>query len=192
MSFRTATIYSLLLLAPLACGEGDPGPAGPQGPSGPAGPEGPEGDEGPEGPRGPAGGLPADLPLVDKIVAGLGGAEAVDAYQSVQLTARGERYHPGESFEPGGEEPFVSSFEATIRFDRASDNLRIDYDRSIIFAGGLPLIYSEITLGEAGGNIGAVERGGHPLWLQHRRYALLALGRGPKTASAPQPAPDPL
>ena len=137
--FGLAAAFSLTFACTGEMGrQGAPGPTGEQGP------------EGPEGPQGPSGELDPDLSTLDKALAGIGGQAALSGLTDVEIQASGVRNIIGEGFSAGDDAALISSYDFTVSIDMANDAMRIDWDRSILFAGGAPLTYSEIISGDLG------------------------------------------
>jgi glyoxylase-like metal-dependent hydrolase (beta-lactamase superfamily II) len=133
---RIGLVFSMLLAA--GC-DGDPGAAG---------------APGPEGPAGPPGGLDPSLSASDKLVVALGGAPAVTGLTTITATIRGERlvldegYLPDEPSGPGG------TFDATLAWDVAAGDLRLDYQRTIVAPIPGSYTYSELLRADGGWRIG--------------------------------------
>jgi glyoxylase-like metal-dependent hydrolase (beta-lactamase superfamily II) len=138
MKSARASVLALLASASLLACTGD------------AGPPGPAGGEGPEGPAGEPGNLDPSLSTYQKLLAGMGGESALQALQSLRVTAQGRRYQPGESYDPHGAAPLTGHFDVTVSHEVASGSWRLDYQRTIDFAGGAPLDYAEIIQGDVG------------------------------------------
>ncbi len=83
----------------------------------------------------------------------VGGEQALGGLVGYEIEASGTRYVAYESPLPTDPAAEVSTFDATTSYDLASDNLRIDYARTVGFLGGLPLNYSEVF----NGNLGYIE-----------------------------------
>lgn len=131
--------FALLLSTLVAACDGDPGAAGPAGPA---------------GPTGPAGGIDPTLSASDKLLAALGGAPAVTNLKTLHATISGERlvldegYLPDEPSGPGG------TFQATLDWDLAAGDLRLDYQRAIVAPIPGNYTYSEILRADGGWRIG--------------------------------------
>ena len=151
--------YVLSVCVPLALGAiacaGDIGPAGsagPAGPTGPAGPAGPAGAEGPQGPQGASATLDPALPTWDKLVAGLGGQEALQAMTGVTIVSQGARYQPGESPVFGDDRYRSGTFTTTTDWN-TQGNWRVEYQRQSDLVP-VPLAYTEVINGTLGAVIG--------------------------------------
>lgn len=121
------------IVAAAGC-EGDTGPAGPAGQ---------------EGPQGPAGGLDPSLSATDKLLTTLGGKTAVAGLQTISATITGQRSVLDEGFFPGDPATAGAAFTATLRWDVATRDLRIDYQRTV--AAPLPGTYTFTELLRADG-----------------------------------------
>jgi glyoxylase-like metal-dependent hydrolase (beta-lactamase superfamily II) len=128
--------FGLLLGAIVAAAgcEGDTGPAGPAGQ---------------EGPQGPAGGLDPSLSATDKLLTTLGGKTAVAGLQTISATITGQRSVLDEGFFPGDPATAGAAFTATLQWDVATRDLRIDYQRTV--AAPLPGTYTFTELLRADG-----------------------------------------
>lgn len=89
--------------------------------------------------------------LLERVVAGLGGAEPLDALVAFELTVSGERSVADEGADPANPVIPASTYETTVSLDIANAGLRLDVARTITFEGlGLPLNSSEILSGQLG------------------------------------------
>lgn len=72
----------------------------------------------------------ADQGALDKLLAAVGGADALDGIQALSIQASGERFTMDEQYMPGdpGEEPL--RYTSTGYYDAPSDSLRLDMVRS--------------------------------------------------------------
>ena len=80
----------------------------------------------------------------------MGGKDAVNAMTTFKIEASGKRFITLEGAkydDPAGE---ISTFTTTTSFDLASDNLRIDYKRTVPLIGNGMYTYSEIYKGNVG------------------------------------------
>jgi glyoxylase-like metal-dependent hydrolase (beta-lactamase superfamily II) len=128
---------------------GPAGPAGSQGPAGQAGPAGPQGDPGPEGPAGDPATVDPSLTPIEKMIAGAGGAAAMDALTTVQLELTGFRAILSEGNLPTDPPIVVTTFSSTSAADVDADLFRYDYTRNNGFFGA-QLSSTEYVRGELG------------------------------------------
>lgn len=91
-----------------------------------------------------------DLSTLEKAFVGIGGAQQLQTLESYTTTATGLRFIAGEGFRFDEDSVPASTFEFSLRHSIASDRLRIDYKRNILFAGAVDLEYSEIVDGHFG------------------------------------------
>jgi glyoxylase-like metal-dependent hydrolase (beta-lactamase superfamily II) len=81
----------------------------------------------------------------------MGGKDAVAGLTAFTIEASGTRYMPGEGYDPEDPAQYVGDFTATVNYDVADANLRIDYVRDIAFLGGMfNTTFSEILAGDLG------------------------------------------
>ena len=122
------------------------------------GDDGERGAQGPEGQQGvpgiPGAPLDRDLPTIDKAFAGAGGKAIVDTVTHFSYKAAGSRLISGEGFSARDSSAEASTFDVTVSYDIANDKLRVDWARSILFVGGVPLNYSDIIDGNKGMVVG--------------------------------------
>lgn len=111
---------------------------------------GPQGEQGPQGDPGVPGELDPNLGTWDKAVAGIGGQAALDGLAGFSIDASGVRKLAGEGYAYDDAAFDADYFDITTHVDLASDSLRVDWSRSILFFGGLPLDYSEIVNADLG------------------------------------------
>ena len=96
------------------------------------GDDGAQGPEGPQGPQGPGGELPSSLDSTDKLLAGLGGSEALDQLARYRVTLDGSHLVnlEGEVFTDA---PLGNYFEMTVHSDLDALTTRVDVDRDLEF-----------------------------------------------------------
>lgn len=94
-------------------------------------------------------GAPASL--LERVVTALGGAEELDALVGFELTVTGSRFAADEGADPA--DPVIpgSEYDATIAVDIDDEGMRLEWTRTITFAGlNAPLGYTEIISGQLG------------------------------------------
>ena len=111
---------------------------------------GPRGEQGPPGPAGPSGELDPTLSTWDKAMIGIGGQGALNALSGLTIAAAGVRRINGEGFRHHDWALTVDRFTTTTHIDVRQDAMRVDWSRSALFLGGVPLTYSEIIRGSLG------------------------------------------
>jgi glyoxylase-like metal-dependent hydrolase (beta-lactamase superfamily II) len=128
--------FSLLLaMGTVAACSGSPGVAGQDGAPGVAGDDGNDGNDGNDGSDGAAPAVDPNLSPLKKALAAIGGEESIKQLKSFSYTAKGSRQVDGESFLPTSPALQVNTFEATVRYDIAGSDLRIDTKRQITALG---------------------------------------------------------
>jgi glyoxylase-like metal-dependent hydrolase (beta-lactamase superfamily II) len=145
-----------LAASAVAC-SGEAGPAGAQGDRGERGAPGADGTDGTNGANGTDGKdgssatVDPSLSPIEKAFVAAGGKDAISKLTSYSYTAKGSRAVDGEGYLPGDPAFQTNSFEATVRYDIAANNLRIDHDRTVYFGGAAtPQKFSEIIKGNVG------------------------------------------
>ncbi len=93
----------------------------------------------------------ADASLLDRVVAALGGADALQSLSAISLQAHGSRWSLDEGETPRETMLPASDYDIALTWDLAAEGLRLDVARTLtVFDLGLPLAYSEIVAGPAG------------------------------------------
>lgn len=118
------------------------------------GDDGEQGATGPEGLPGTSGILDPSLPTADKAFIGAGGQALIDTVTHFSYKSSGSMLVVGEGLSAFDSAAEVSTFDVSVSYDIGNDNLRLDYDREILFIAGGPFetsyTYSEIINGNAG------------------------------------------
>ncbi|MBX7080426.1 MAG: MBL fold metallo-hydrolase [Nannocystaceae bacterium] len=89
--------------------------------------------------------------LLDRVVAALGGADALSSLSTIALQAQGSRWSIDEGDTPRQTTVPASDYDIALTWDLQAQGLRLDVARTLtLFDLGLPLSYSEIVAGPAG------------------------------------------
>ena len=91
---------------------------------------------------------PSAAEVVEKMLAGVGGREAVAKLHSFSFKAKGVRYRTGDGVEPGRGLFKVASYDLQAFHDIQGERMRLDY-RNGIFSGFVNEV-SELVLADAG------------------------------------------
>ena len=91
---------------------------------------------------------PSTEVVVEKMLAGVGGREALAKLHSFSVEAKGVRYRTGDGIEPGKGLFKVSSYDLQAFHDIQGERMRLDY-RNGIFSGFVNEV-SELVLADAG------------------------------------------
>ncbi len=91
---------------------------------------------------------PSVAEVVEKMLAGVGGREAIAKLRSFSFKAKGVRYRTGDGVEPGKGLFKVSSYDLQAFHDLQDERMRLDY-RHGIFSGFVNEV-SELVLADAG------------------------------------------
>ena len=95
--------------------------------------------------------------LLERVVTALGGEENLDALETFQLEAEGERRFVDEGEEAGGPPPTISTYTSTVSFETATDSILADVSRTVTLdALVVPQAFQEIIQGDLG-HIAGVE-----------------------------------
>lgn len=87
---------------------------------------------------------------VDKVLAGIGGAEALKTLTSFSITSTGTRFEPGEVHAPGDDALQVSRFTMELSYDVAGDRLHSHWVRPLDYPVGWTTRYTAIVTGDRG------------------------------------------
>lgn len=89
-------------------------------------------------------------PLLERVAAAMGGAEALLDLQTLRVESSGESWITEEAYEPGGAFP-TTTFVEVASFDLPQAALRIELDRSVgTFGVPTPQTLRELVVGEHG------------------------------------------
>ncbi len=88
--------------------------------------------------------------LVNRAVAAMGGADAMNAVKTVSLKATVRQWEPEQSIQPGGEARLANDSNFEILTDTTTRTTRIDWVRNYVYPATRTYTFSEIVTPDAG------------------------------------------
>ncbi|MEZ4362986.1 MAG: MBL fold metallo-hydrolase [Kofleriaceae bacterium] len=109
-----------------------------------------DGDTGPEGPAGPPGGVDPTLSAADKAITALGGRPVLAGLRTLTATVEGSRGILDEGYLPEDEAAPAASFSAALSWDYGTGDVRLDYERDVVFPFPNEYTYAELLRADGG------------------------------------------
>lgn len=92
-----------------------------------------------------------DATLLERVAEALGGADQLVGLEGFAYTKTGSTRNADEGADPNLPIVDGSTFTVALSYDVANQGIRLDHERTVVFAGlGLPQSYAEIVSGEEG------------------------------------------
>ena len=98
-----------------------------------------------------------ELSLIERIVEGLGGEEALGELVNVELDVSGDRAIIDELFAPSDPAAVVSTFDTTVSLDFETSSIRNDINRTVQFLQPPPMLQITEWVVPTGGYVGGIE-----------------------------------